>query len=79
MGTAHSSETPVTFYQTARGYIPESRKLHLSCPSQRQVCYTSTGTGGKRSGREADRSPSTSAEIKQTWIYTSTSLYVIMA
>jgi hypothetical protein len=30
-------------------------------------------------GREADHSPPTSAEIKNTWIYTSTSPYVLMA
>jgi hypothetical protein len=28
--------------------------------------------GVKRQGREADRSPPTSAEVKKTWIYTST-------
>jgi hypothetical protein len=42
------------------------------------------GTGGsfpgvKRQGREADHSPSTSAEVKEMWIYTSTPLYVFMA
>jgi hypothetical protein len=42
------------------------------------------GTGGsfpgvKRQGREADRSPPTSAEIKKMCIYTSTSPYVFMA
>jgi hypothetical protein len=33
----------------------------------------------KRPGREADHSPPTSAEIKKTWIYTSTPPYVFMA
>jgi hypothetical protein len=42
------------------------------------------GTGGsfsgvKRQRREADHSPSTSAEVKKMWIYTSTPLYVYMA
>jgi hypothetical protein len=42
------------------------------------------GTGGsfpgvKRQGREADRSPPTSAEIKKMWIYTPTPPYVLMA
>jgi hypothetical protein len=35
--------------------------------------------GVKRPGREADYSPPTSAEVKKTWIYTSTPLYVFMA
>jgi hypothetical protein len=35
--------------------------------------------GVKRSGREADHPPPTSAEAKKTWIYTSTRLYVFMA
>jgi hypothetical protein len=30
--------------------------------------------GIKRQGREADRSPPTSAEVKKTWLYTSTPL-----
>jgi hypothetical protein len=33
----------------------------------------------KRPGREADHSPPTSAEVKRTWIYTSTPPYVFMA
>jgi hypothetical protein len=42
------------------------------------------GVGGsfpgiKQQGLEADRSPSTSAEVKKMWIYTSTPLYVFMA
>jgi hypothetical protein len=36
-------------------------------------------SGVKRSGREADHSPPTSAEIKKMWIYTSTTPYVFMA
>jgi hypothetical protein len=35
--------------------------------------------GGKRPGREADHSSSSSAEVKNTWIYTSTDSYVSMA
>jgi hypothetical protein len=35
--------------------------------------------GVKRKGREADHSPPTSAEVKKTWVYTSTSSYVSMA
>jgi hypothetical protein len=42
------------------------------------------GTGGyfpgaKRQGYEADNLPATSAEVKNTWIYTSTLPYVFMA
>jgi hypothetical protein len=33
----------------------------------------------KRPGREANHSPLASAEVKKTWIYTSTPLYVFMA
>jgi hypothetical protein len=29
-------------------------------------------TGVKRQGREADHSPPTNAEVKKTWVYTST-------
>jgi hypothetical protein len=35
--------------------------------------------GVKRQGREADNSPPTSAEVKKTWIYTSTLPYAFMA
>jgi hypothetical protein len=35
--------------------------------------------GVKRSGSEADRSLPTSAEVKKTWIYTSTPPYAFMA
>jgi hypothetical protein len=34
--------------------------------------------GVKRPGREADHSPPTSAEVKKTWVYTSTPPYVYM-
>jgi hypothetical protein len=38
------------------------------------------GTGGSSlGGREADHSPPTSAEVKNTWIYTSTPQHVFMA
>jgi hypothetical protein len=36
-------------------------------------------SGVKRQGREADRSPPTSAEVKKTWIYTSTPPYAFIA
>jgi hypothetical protein len=35
--------------------------------------------GVKRPGREADHSPSTSAEVKKMWLYTSTPPYAFMA
>jgi hypothetical protein len=34
--------------------------------------------GVKRPGREADHSPPTSAEVKKTWIYTSTPPYIFV-
>jgi hypothetical protein len=34
--------------------------------------------GVKRQGREPDHSPPTSAEVKKTWIYTSTPPYTFM-
>jgi hypothetical protein len=33
----------------------------------------------KRQGREVDHSPPASADVKKTWIYTSTPLYAFMA
>jgi hypothetical protein len=35
--------------------------------------------GVRRTGREADHSPKTSAEMKKTWIYTSTPPYACIA
>jgi hypothetical protein len=35
--------------------------------------------GVKRQGRDADHSPPTSADVKKTWIYTSTPPYAFMA
>jgi hypothetical protein len=35
--------------------------------------------GVKWPGREADHSPQTNAEVKKTWIYTSTPPYAFMA
>jgi hypothetical protein len=35
--------------------------------------------GVKRPGREAEHSPTASAEVKKTWIYTSTPSYAFMA
>jgi hypothetical protein len=37
------------------------------------------GTGVKRPGLESDHSPPASAEVKKTWIYTSTPPYTFMA
>jgi hypothetical protein len=34
--------------------------------------------GGKAAGREADHSPPTSAEVKNTWIYAATPPYTFM-
>jgi hypothetical protein len=35
--------------------------------------------GLKQAGRDADHSPETSAEVKKTWVYTSTPPYAFMA
>jgi hypothetical protein len=49
------------------------------------LCPMGIGGGGglsvrvKRPGREADRSPLASAEVKNTWIYTSTPPYAFLA
>ncbi|PNF35818.1 hypothetical protein B7P43_G09411 [Cryptotermes secundus] len=46
----------------------------------RSIIFTSLcfSPGVKRPGREADGSPPTSAEVKKTWVYTSTPLYAFM-
>jgi hypothetical protein len=46
--------------------------------------YYPTDTGGsfpegKAQGRETDRSPPTSSEVKEIWIYTSTTPYAFIA
>jgi hypothetical protein len=58
-------------------------RLHVEIGSGAHPASHPVGTGGavshgvKRHGREADHSP-TSAEIKKTWLYTSTPLYTFM-
>jgi hypothetical protein len=42
-----------------------------SCP----MCMGALSPGVKRLARETDHSPPTSAEVKKTWVYTSTPLY----
>jgi hypothetical protein len=44
-----------------------------------QLVSESLSPGVKRPGREADHSPTTSAEVKKTWIYSSISPYTFMA
>jgi hypothetical protein len=41
--------------------------------------YRGLSPGVKRQGSEADYSPPTSVEVRNTWIYTSTPPYVFMA
>jgi len=43
------------------------------------VLLLSLGPEVKRSGREADHSPPSSAEVKNAWSYTATPQYVFMA
>jgi hypothetical protein len=72
-----------------RGSIPRKSRdfsLHSQCPDQPSDSRSliSNGYRGllpaglKRPGREADHSPPTSAEVKNTWNYTSISAYVFM-
>jgi hypothetical protein len=44
----------------------------FSTASRTALVPTQLVPGVKRPGREADHSPSTTAEVKNTWIYTST-------
>jgi hypothetical protein len=49
----------------------------------KRVVWNVMGTGGslpggKAAGREADHSPPTSAEVKDTWIYSFTPQYAFM-
>jgi hypothetical protein len=48
-------------------------------PSLLSNGYRGTFPAGKAAGREADHSPPTSAEVKETWVYTSTPPFVFMA
>jgi hypothetical protein len=62
-------------YILSTSSIPVLRSTHP--PIQRVLEAVSLRV--KRPGREADHSPTTSAEIKKMWIYTSTPPYVFMA
>jgi hypothetical protein len=72
-----------------RSSSPGRGKLSLLAMSSRPVLGPSPppiqwipgalSPGVKRTGREADHSPPTSAEVKKAWIYTSTPPYVFMA
>jgi hypothetical protein len=64
------------------------RKLHneelhnlISSPTQPPIQWLPWDFSGgvKRQRREADHSPPTSAEVKKTWIFTSTPPYAFMA
>jgi hypothetical protein len=47
-------------------------------PSLLSNGYRGLSPGVKRPGRESDHSPPTSAEVKKTWVYTSTPPYLFM-
>jgi hypothetical protein len=71
---------------TATGYGLDDRNIALHVVQTGSGVHPTypMGTGGsfpgvKRQGRETDHSPSTSAEVKKTWIYTSTPPYIFMA
>jgi hypothetical protein len=48
-------------------------------PASYPIGTRSSIHGVKRQGREADRSPPASVEVKEMWIYTSTPPYAFMA
>jgi hypothetical protein len=52
--------SPLHLFQTGSGAHPAPYRM---------------GTEDKAAGREADHPPPTSAEVKNTWIYTYTPLY----
>jgi hypothetical protein len=56
-------------------------KLHYSISYRYLGVHTTSrgfSLGVKRQGREAEHSPRTIAEVKKTWIYTSTPPYALM-
>jgi hypothetical protein len=57
----------------ATGYGLDDRGVGVRVP------VGTRSPGVKRLGREADHSPSASAEVKKMWIYTSTPPYAFMA
>jgi hypothetical protein len=61
--------SPLHVVQTGPGASPASYPMGSG----------SSFPGVKRPGREADDSPPTNAEVNNTWIYTSTPLYVFVA
>jgi hypothetical protein len=76
----------LTHYCYYYAYALEELKLHtlLIVDSGVHPASYSMGTEGffpevKRSGREADHSLQTSAEVKEMWIYTSAPLYAFVA
>jgi hypothetical protein len=72
----------------ATGYRLDDRGVRVQLPVASRIFFTLSRTSvrptqlpiqSKQSGREADHSPPTSAEVKKTWIYTSTPPYVFMS
>jgi hypothetical protein len=68
---------PCSAVGTATGYGLEDREVGVRVPVKWVPGALSPGI--KRQGSEADHSPPTSADVKITWIYTSTPPYVFMA
>jgi hypothetical protein len=63
--------------------VPVRSRIFTS-PYRPDRLWCPVGTGGsfpgvKRQGREGDHSPPTNAEVKKTWIYTSTPPYAFIA
>jgi hypothetical protein len=58
--------------------LPQCKSIALSA-SVGKVSYNVTIKLSYFQGREADHSPPTNAEVKKTWVYTSTRPYAFMA
>jgi hypothetical protein len=77
---------------TATGYGLDDRGVGVSSPGRVKNFFHSVQTGFevlsngyrglfprvKQPGRETDHSPPASADVKKTWVYTSTPPYVVM-
>jgi hypothetical protein len=86
MEASYSSKRSVNFQQNTLRYVPEDRTLLIiftpvlgSIQALIQWSPAILSLRVKRTGRVADHSPPTSAEVKNNWIYISTPLYVFMS
>jgi hypothetical protein len=61
------------------GYGLDGREVGLMSPDRGKTSSGALSPGLKRPGRETDHTTPSSAEVKNTWIYTSTPSYVSTA